>query len=304
MASPKQVEANRLNAQSSSGPKSAEGKAVSRLNALTHGLSGCAPEPPGFVSKAREEYERGLDAYSKEYRPNTFEQKQLVATMAIEAARVDKCREAGFALEVKMTHRAKKFWHQDRLREAEVIFAKLHKDPARWLYEIEATSQGCLVMIHRWTLLQSCLVKNRIWTDDQRTTALDLCGIPLNSRDGENEVDPDTDDLLTARLELCESELVRLNTLHDDYLPQEARDRLCDEQGVYLILSKQGSLLVASYAAAAHRRYNRAHKRLLDLGCKSHPVEPKQATELTSPPIPAAAAAAPGHLVLLGSARR
>jgi hypothetical protein len=37
-ASPAQVEANRRNAQKSTGPLSDDGKAISRLNAVKHGL--------------------------------------------------------------------------------------------------------------------------------------------------------------------------------------------------------------------------------------------------------------------------
>ncbi|MHB2166335.1 hypothetical protein [Alsobacter sp. R-9] len=43
MASQKRIEANRRNAQRSTGPRSADGKARSRLNALKHGLSASLP---------------------------------------------------------------------------------------------------------------------------------------------------------------------------------------------------------------------------------------------------------------------
>ena len=39
MASERQIAANRLNAQASPGPRTAEGKAASSRNALTHGLT-------------------------------------------------------------------------------------------------------------------------------------------------------------------------------------------------------------------------------------------------------------------------
>jgi hypothetical protein len=47
MATPAQVQANRLNAQKSTGPRSAEGKSVSRFNALKHGRDAESLVVPG-----------------------------------------------------------------------------------------------------------------------------------------------------------------------------------------------------------------------------------------------------------------
>jgi hypothetical protein len=47
MASLKQIEANRLNAQKSTGPRTSEGKAVSRFNALKAGIDASAEAIPG-----------------------------------------------------------------------------------------------------------------------------------------------------------------------------------------------------------------------------------------------------------------
>jgi hypothetical protein len=45
MATPRQIEANRRNAQKSTGPRTEAGRARSRLNALKHGLSRTLPAP-------------------------------------------------------------------------------------------------------------------------------------------------------------------------------------------------------------------------------------------------------------------
>ena len=47
MATPKQTAANRLNAQNSTGPRSVEGKAASRFNALKSGIDAKAQVIPG-----------------------------------------------------------------------------------------------------------------------------------------------------------------------------------------------------------------------------------------------------------------
>jgi hypothetical protein len=47
MATLAQITANRLNAQKSTGPRSAEGKAVSRFNALKHAASAKSVVIPG-----------------------------------------------------------------------------------------------------------------------------------------------------------------------------------------------------------------------------------------------------------------
>ncbi len=47
MATPAQINANRANAQKSTGPRSAEGKSASRFNALKHGIDAASPVIPG-----------------------------------------------------------------------------------------------------------------------------------------------------------------------------------------------------------------------------------------------------------------
>ena len=49
--SPRRVEANRRNAQKSTGPKTAEGKAISRLNGVKHGLTGAGIALPTEVKE-------------------------------------------------------------------------------------------------------------------------------------------------------------------------------------------------------------------------------------------------------------
>src|SRR5437660_8210329 len=54
MASIQQIEANRLNAQKSTGPRTSKGKAVSRFNALKSGIDSQSAIMPDEDSKALE----------------------------------------------------------------------------------------------------------------------------------------------------------------------------------------------------------------------------------------------------------
>ena len=72
MSSLKQQEANRLNAQKSTGPRTAAGKAVSRFNALKSGIDAqvevVPAEDPAKLEALLAEYERRFDASTPERR--------------------------------------------------------------------------------------------------------------------------------------------------------------------------------------------------------------------------------------------
>lgn len=79
MTSPKQVEANRKNAMRSTGPKTEKGKQVSRMNALTHGLTA---KHVVIEGEDPEEFERLLDGLIEEYAPRTILEQQLTEHLA------------------------------------------------------------------------------------------------------------------------------------------------------------------------------------------------------------------------------
>jgi hypothetical protein len=78
MATPAQIAANRLNAMKSTGPRTVEGKAASRMNALQHGIDARASVLPGEDPDA---FEALADEYREHYQPSTAEQAFLVDTM-------------------------------------------------------------------------------------------------------------------------------------------------------------------------------------------------------------------------------
>ena len=78
MASPAQLAANRANAQKSTGPRSAEGKSVSRLNALRHTLDAKDLILPGEDPAA---YRSLAEDYYQEFQPASPSELFHVETM-------------------------------------------------------------------------------------------------------------------------------------------------------------------------------------------------------------------------------
>jgi hypothetical protein len=78
MATPAQITANRANAQQSTGPRSVEGKSVSRFNALKHGLDAASIVIPG---EDPADYDALATHYDSEFRPQSASESFHVATM-------------------------------------------------------------------------------------------------------------------------------------------------------------------------------------------------------------------------------
>ena len=80
MATPNQIAANRENSQKSTGPKTAEGKAASSLNRLSHGFASHATIIPG---ENPEEFKALVTGLMSEHQPATDTEQILVEKMAL-----------------------------------------------------------------------------------------------------------------------------------------------------------------------------------------------------------------------------
>jgi hypothetical protein len=77
MASPAQINANRLNSLKSTGPRTEEGKAASSANSYKHGLTARKI----FPAARQEEFDLLARDYHADYRPSTPGQQRLLDTM-------------------------------------------------------------------------------------------------------------------------------------------------------------------------------------------------------------------------------
>ena len=89
------TERNRLNARSSTGTRSEEGKAISSKNALKTGLTGpYSPVPSDDLAAFKEH----VEAYFDEYKPQRLRERELVQSLAETRWRLNR----SFALEAAL----------------------------------------------------------------------------------------------------------------------------------------------------------------------------------------------------------
>src|ERR1700680_3288800 len=95
MATEKQFEANRLNAQKSTGPKTPEGRAAVRLNGVKHGLTG---ESIILKGESQADFKALFDSLEAEHAPATPTEEALVVQLAMATWRLRRLyrQEAGF----------------------------------------------------------------------------------------------------------------------------------------------------------------------------------------------------------------
>src|SRR5262245_23845127 len=96
MTTPKQIEANRRNARLSKGPRSARGKSISRLNAVTHGLTAQTLILPGDDEP---EYQRRLAAWTNDLAPCNAYEEELVREAVRLSWRLDRADRVQAALQ-------------------------------------------------------------------------------------------------------------------------------------------------------------------------------------------------------------
>ena len=78
MSTQRQIDANRLNALQSTGPRTAQGKAVSSQNALKSGLDA---DSQFVIGESREEFAALQDEYFGRFLPRSPDERFLVDTL-------------------------------------------------------------------------------------------------------------------------------------------------------------------------------------------------------------------------------
>src|SRR5262245_17599712 len=200
MASQKRIEANQRNSARSTGPRTADGKACVRLNALNHGLTAGIVVLPGEDAGA---FEARVEAWKDDLRPGGAVEDYLVEQAAHASWQLDRAnrtiaarlteqmrqapidRAAWEADEVATLSRAL-FWDprgpialyphpETTLVNPRVSWSNDVNDPlvpARIVHQLEAFSAGCRWLIERWGELRKILEDGRKWQAPDRLRAV------------------------------------------------------------------------------------------------------------------------------------
>src|SRR5947209_15620412 len=95
MSTERQIAANQLNAQKSTGPRTPEGRAAVRLNGVKHGITA---QTLVLKGEREEDFTALLDSYQAEHQPSTPTEEALVLQLAMATWRLRRLyhAEAGY----------------------------------------------------------------------------------------------------------------------------------------------------------------------------------------------------------------
>jgi hypothetical protein len=266
VATHRQIEANCRNAQRSTGPRTDEGKTVSRGNALKHGLAGDGVVlPDDETAKVNERMAYWADMIG----PVSPLECYVVEQIATESIRIDRAQRDERILLHRRATWAESGWDEDRRLAAEELGTRLAKDPARTVRRLRQTSQGCDWLIERWQGLTLSLQAGHAWDADQTTLALDLLGFPHELRGGPTPADPAPGAGASAtapQAALVAEQIARLEQLKVDVM--DSRDAIEREAATHGVTpgdaaTERELALTRRYEAACQRWFDRSVRLLL-----------------------------------------
>ena len=152
------LEANRANAQKSTGPTSDDGKRRSRMNALKHGLSGAGVAMPETMRLAVQERTAG---WASSFKPLNPWELWLLEITAITTLRLEVCEQSRLMSVVLKAQRADhaEIWEVDRENEVAETLAKFAHDPVQQVAKLRQTMQGVRWLLARWEDLRRCWIR-------------------------------------------------------------------------------------------------------------------------------------------------
>ncbi len=167
--------ANRANSLKSTGPRTEEGKAASRGNALKHGLAG---EGIALPAEDAAEVERRFVEIEAELQPDGEIAHALARRVALLSIRMERCVVHESAAISDRVRSAEGDFDEARTREVDRLIEDLDADPAAHLRQLRRMPEGVDRLIVIWLALRAdltCTAEDR-WRPAHRLMAENLTG--------------------------------------------------------------------------------------------------------------------------------
>ena len=153
--SDKQLAANRLNAQASTGPRTAAGKLASRFGNLKLGLFAEVPILPGEDGAA---YRKRLEDWSRSLNPTDEAQRYQLERAVLASWKLDRAESIEVGMIDKHMDDVAEAADDDELADTERFVAALSESPALAVHALRKSPGGCLWLLTRWGLLAERLI--------------------------------------------------------------------------------------------------------------------------------------------------
>src|SRR5271166_5179864 len=212
MATAAQIEANRRNAQKSTGPKTEKGKARAKLNAVTHGMTARTIIPVLPQEDPRELEDRTQQAITAMKPRNPLELDLVCRAVRLsgELDRAERVATAHLAHRVRMATRSgTDTVSAEELKKVHDLGSKLffqaaigpgYSDstaddyPAVIVRRLEESAEGCRWLLARWAEILNLLDREAAWGDPEIVRFVGLLG----KRGIEAHFDPELNSLFHA----------------------------------------------------------------------------------------------------------
>ena len=155
-----QLRANRNNAARSTGPRTGQGKEISRRNGLKYGLTGA-----GIVLPHEDEAEvaRRFEAIAEVMQPNHDLARQVVGRLALMGLRMERCAEHEAKATAFKMRRAIAEFDEARMAEVERLLERLPWEPATSARRLRGMPEGVDALIRVLARLRDDLAHDGLW---------------------------------------------------------------------------------------------------------------------------------------------
>jgi hypothetical protein len=167
------AEISRQNGMKSRGPVTDEGKAVSRRNALKHGLRA---EVLPLPTEDPEVIQARADAWNTYYQPQSPVAQHLVTQCVQATLLADRVHRAHSATLSRQVRNAVDDFDRACDDQVESLKRLLKTDPAEAVRLLKRSSDGCTYLLGRWGALGAALTERGRWTGPERDEAIRLIG--------------------------------------------------------------------------------------------------------------------------------